>query len=233
MLFISDTLLPILPFQSCRVSLLQSHVQMFVVSHLALSVSLPCLVPLLSVSGSPWPWHLRPHHKRQQCARKCQMTRPASHQPERGQGPAGQPPRHAGEEKCCASALTLLLSMSGKCFTLQVEAREQEKHPADLCKKFWISNIYLWNLLNIPIYFSHSRTEHWETSLCCDWNLIRETGKPTFQSYRRQQAGKPRLKWGKGSRQPKWNKDTAIKPSKGKTENTPTIFYRGRNFSST
>lgn len=43
--------------------------------------------------------------------------------------------------------------MSGKCFTLQVEAREQEKHPADLCKKFWISNIYLWNLLNIPIYF--------------------------------------------------------------------------------
>ena len=52
------------------------------------------------------------------------MTRPASHQLERGRGPTACHLRHAGEgEKCfapefacCASAFSLLLSVFGKGF---------------------------------------------------------------------------------------------------------------------
>lgn len=115
-LFIRDTLLPVFIFLSYKVCLLQIHVpDVCGLAFLALPIWAVCLVSLTgSSSGSPWPPHPRPHHKRQQCVGKYQMTSPATHQLEGGQGPAGCHPRRAGEGKkkknareftCSASSL--------------------------------------------------------------------------------------------------------------------------------
>ena len=148
-------------FLSCKVYF-QIHVQMFVVSLLALPISCLCLMPLTgSFSGIPWPLHLRPHHKGQQrVSRNGRWQDLPSFQLERSQGPTGCHSKHAGEGKKMLCPWVNLLCLCHyspavciwKMLPLQVWAREQEKHPTYFCKKFSIFDFHLPCLSNSNLF---------------------------------------------------------------------------------
>lgn len=242
-LFIRDTLLPIFIFLSCKVCLLQIHVpDVCGLAFLALPIWVLCLVSLTgSSSGSPWPRHLRPHHKRQQCVRKYQMTNPATHQLEGGQGPAGCHPRHAGEgkKKMPMSLPALPLPYSHFiciCKVVHFVALNQRTRKTP--------NWLLQDILDFPSfpplplkYSSLSFTFKngaIRSNLFFNWNLTRETGNPNFRSSGRPgQAGED----GKQEREIGSQNKTTLQWNhpKEKNEKTSTTYiftyyYRGRNF---
>lgn len=121
MLFIIDALLPILPFLWCKVCILQIHVQ----SSSLTSVSCACHWQFLR---QPLTWHLSPHFKRQQSVsgNTRQQDLPVT-----SLGEVRDPQYvilsswrkkkkkcFSRKFACCASALSLLLSVSGKGFTV-------------------------------------------------------------------------------------------------------------------
>lgn len=232
-LFIRDTLLPIFIFLSYKVCLLQIHVpDVCGLAFLALPIWAVCLVSLTgSSSGSPWPPHPRPHHKRQQCVGKYQMTSPATHQLEGGQGPAGCHPRRAGEgkkKKTPVSLLALPLPYSHficVCKVVHFIALNQgaRKTPNWVLQDILIFHLSLPYLSNIPAYPFTFKNGAIRSNLFFNWNLIRETGNPNFRSSGRPgQAGED----GKQEREIGSQNKTTLQWNhpKGKNEKTSTIY---------
>lgn len=195
-------------FLSCKVYF-QIHVQMFVVSLLALPISCLCLMPLTgSFSGIPWPLHLRPHHKGQlRVSRNGRWQDLPATSLKEVRDPQGVVPSmlvrkkkcFAHELTCCASAITLLLSASGKCFPYRFEPESKKSTQLIFARnfRFSISTSLASQILIYSFTFENGATRN---SLFFDWNLIRETGKLKLLEIREAVTRRPRLKGGKRNR---------------------------------